>query len=218
VDGTRLVLVRHGQSVAQETGIIAGHDACQGLSDVGRRQATALAERLRRTGELDGTSAVYSSVMRRAEETAAIVAPAVGIDEPIGECDFCEHHPGVADGMAWDDFEEAYPQPATWDVNHRRMPGSETWQEMQDRVTRGFDTVLERHPGETVVVVCHGGVVVHAMRRWLDLSPSPTRRPWLEAHNTSLTEWRFAPHPFVADGLPIGLIRFNDHAHLADLG
>src|SRR5262249_53927240 len=153
------VLVRHGQSQAQEERIVAGHDGCRGLSDVGRRQATVLAERLRRTGELDGTAAIYSSIMQRAVETAGSIAPALGIDEPISECDFCEHHPGVADGMGWDEFERLYPEPASWDVHHRRMPGSETWQEMHDRVTRGFDAVLERHAGETVVVVCHGGVV-----------------------------------------------------------
>jgi probable phosphoglycerate mutase len=218
VEGTRIVLVRHGESQAQEDRIVAGHDGCTGLSDRGRQQVGALARRLAETGELAGATALYTSLMARAIETAEIVAPAIGVDEIVRTCDFCEHHPGAGDGLPWDEFDRRYPQADAWDRDGRRVPDSETWNEMQARVARGLDLVVERHPGETVVVCCHGGVVVHAMARWLDLSPRAIDRAWFQVTNASLTEWRFAPNPFDPELLPLELVRFNDHAHLATLG
>jgi hypothetical protein len=58
---------------------------------------------------------------------------------------------------------------------------------------------------------------VHSMIRWLDLSAQRTARAWINPANSSLTEWRFAPNPFTDRSLPLELVRFNDHAHLADL-
>jgi probable phosphoglycerate mutase len=217
VDGTRIVLVRHGESRAQELRIVGGHKGCAGLSARGRKQVEALADRLRRTGELEGTSALYSSVMPRAVETAGILAGALGFDDVREECDFCEHHPGEGDGLGWDEYERLYPMAETWDPHARRDPGGETWAEMAERVARGLDAVLERHPGQTVVVACHGGVVIQSMFRWLGLDPGGGERAWLSPANSSMTEWRFGTNPYFKTTLPIELVRFNDHAHLVDL-
>ena len=46
MEGTRIVLVRHGESRAQELGILGGHDGCTGLSDLGREQVGRLRDRL----------------------------------------------------------------------------------------------------------------------------------------------------------------------------
>ena len=180
MEGTRIVLVRHGESRAQELGILGGHDGCQGLSDRGRRQVEALRDRLAVTQELASASALYSSVMPRAVETAAILSPVLGGLEVRSECDFCEGHPGEADGMTWDEFSERFPSPDGWDPDHSPVAGWETWREMGVRVQRALDSVLERHPGETVVVACHGGVVVQAMLHWLALDEVATsRRAWM---------------------------------------
>jgi probable phosphoglycerate mutase len=216
VDGTRIVLVRHGESMNQENKVVGGHKGCEGLSRRGRAQVQALADRLTRTGELAGAAALYSSVMPRAIETADILAPALGFD-PDGirrECDFCEHHPGEGDGLPWEEYEQRYPLPSAWDPHLRRDPGAETWAEMTERVARGLDMLVREHAGETVVVACHGGVVVHSMMRWLHLDPAGTGRAWIGPANSSLTEWRFGPNPFEKDTLAIELVRFNDHAHL----
>jgi probable phosphoglycerate mutase len=215
VEGTRIVLVRHGESRAQELKVVGGHDGCTGLSDRGRRQVEALAARWRSTGELGEVSALYSSIMPRAIETAAILAGAIGIDDVQRDCDFCEHHPGEGDGLSWDEFERRYPAPDEWDPDHRRVPGSETWTEMRERVGRGLDRLVQRHPGSTVVVECHGGVFVNSMFRWLDLDGSNTSaRAWISPDNASVTEWRFATNPFFKDTLPLELVRYNDHGHL----
>src|SRR6187455_1095856 len=104
--GTRIVLVRHGESRAQELGILGGHGGCQGLSLRGRAQAEALRDRLGSTDELAGATVLYSSIMPRAVETAQIISPALGGLEVRSECDFCEGHPGDADGLTWAELEE----------------------------------------------------------------------------------------------------------------
>lgn len=218
MDGTRIILVRHGESRAQELGIVGGHQGCQGLSDLGRRQVTALRDRLAATDELADAAHLYSSVMPRAVETAEILRPALGLDEPVQECDLCEHHPGEGDGLTWDEFNERYPAPDRWDPHLRRDPGGETWAEMGERVARGLDALVERHPGETIVVACHGGVVVWSMFRWFGLDPADMgERAWMNPTNASLTEWRFRANPFAKGTRSIQLVRFNDHAHLAAL-
>jgi probable phosphoglycerate mutase len=152
--------------------------------------------------------------MPRAVETAEIIAPALGDHDIVQECDFCEHHPGEGDGMPWDEFERLYPAPDEWNSDLRRDPGGETWNEMRARVARGLDAIVERHAGETVVIACHGGVVIQSMFRWLDLDPAGHGRAWMSPDNASLTEWRFARNPFNKRTRAIELVRFNDRAHL----
>ncbi len=219
MDGTRIVLVRHGESRAQELGFFGGHDGCKGLSDLGRQQAALLRDRLLATSELADATALYTSLMPRAIETAEIIAPALGGLEARQECHFCEGHPGEADGLSWAEIDDRYPA-AEWRSDVPRAPGWETWREMASRVSNALASLVARHPGETVVVACHGGVVVHSMLHFLALDDSTTAaRAWLSPHNTSVTEWRFAPNPYMKDTLPVELVRFNDAAHLSgDIG
>jgi probable phosphoglycerate mutase len=216
VEATRIVLIRHGESVAQRRQIVAGHAGCQGLSERGREEAAALRDRLAASGELNQATVLYASVMARAVETAAIIAPAISGQDVLTDCDFCEHHPGQADGLSWAEANRLYPPSATWEPDSRRVPGAETWQEMHERVGRSLDNVARRHAGQTVVIVCHGGVIVHSMIRWLGLRPAaePGQRARLEPVNTSITEWRLESPPPADQHRQIRLVRFNDHAHL----
>ena len=213
---TRIVLVRHGESLAQERRIVGGHAGCEGLSALGVRQVEALRDRLIDTGELKDAAALYSSVMARAVQTAQILAPALGDLEVRQDCDFCEGHPSAdSDGMAWAEFDLRWPAPAQWDPEVAREPGGESYAQMRQRVSARLDRLAEQHEGETVVVACHGGVVLHSMTRWLKLDPAgDSGRAWLDPINSSLTEWRMAGNPFWADALPVQLVRFNDHGHL----
>ncbi len=214
MDGTRIVLVRHGESRAQELGFLGGHDGCTGLSERGRDQVRALRDRLASTGELADAAALYASLMPRAVETAEILAPALHGLEVRTECGFCEGHPGDADGLTWAELDERYPA-QEWDADVRRAPGWETWREMAIRVRAALATIVERHAGETVVVACHGGVVVQSMLHYLSLDDAtPGGRAWMSADNTSITEWRFAPNPYLKGTLPVELVRYNDVSHL----
>jgi probable phosphoglycerate mutase len=214
MDGTRIVLVRHGESQAQARGFLGGHDGCTGLSARGREQAASLRDRLQASGELADAAVLYSSLMPRAAETAEIIAPALNGLEVLAECGFCEGHPGEADGLTWEELDARYPADG-WDADSRRAPGWETWREMATRVAGALDAIVQRHPGETIVVACHGGVVVHSMLHFLSLDEVTTSsRAWISPENTSLTEWRFAPNPYRKGTLPVELVRFNDVAHL----
>jgi probable phosphoglycerate mutase len=217
MDGTRIVMVRHGESVAQERRIVGGHEGCQGLSQRGRAQVEALRDRLAATGELDGDVVLYTSLMPRAFETAAILAPALGDPEISQDCDLCEHHPGEGDGLPWEEFDERYPRgPDGWHPDFRRAPGSETWNEMAARVAGAIDRLVERHAGQTVVVASHGGVIVQSMLHFLAVDLSTTgQRAWFSPENASITEWRWGSNPYTYDSLEWELVRFNDHAHLA---
>lgn len=208
---TRLVLVRHGESVCTVEGVVGGVRGCRGLTATGVSQATRLRERLLRTGELRGASALYSSVLPRAVETAAIMAPGVGDGslEPVQQCDLCELHPGDADGLSWAELSQRYGEP-DWDVDPATplAPHAESWVQFVERAARALVDVARRHPGEQVVVACHGGVVEAAM---LALLPAGAGRKRLKLHtaNASISEWelgRFGWRP----------MRFNDAAHLLE--
>jgi probable phosphoglycerate mutase len=219
MDGTRIVLVRHGESRAQELGIVGGHEGCRGLSARGRLQVEALRDRWKASDELGEVAALYASVMPRAVETAQILAPALGAPDIVQDCGFCEHHPGEGDGLSWEDYERLYPVPSDgWHPDLRRDPSGETWREMADRVSAGIDQLIERHAGATVVVACHGGVIVHSMIRWLALDPDADgERAWFSPENASITEWRYGTSPYRPPASSWQLVRFNDQAHLAGL-
>src|SRR5436190_18415783 len=114
----RLVLVRHGATAS--TDVIGGHRGCGGLSPEGHAQATALAERLARDTGLGAVAAVYSSVMRRAVETAEPLAAAVGAQDVVQDCDLSELHDGEADGLTVDQAIERWWRPAS--LTSTRMP------------------------------------------------------------------------------------------------
>jgi len=219
---TRLVLVRHGESRSTVDRVVGGHQGCNGLTDRGVRQAKALRDRLSRTAELAGTAAVLTSVLPRAIETAEIIAPALGGLEVEQRCELCEIHPGEADGLTWEEFGALYRPEGLASGNPYQImaPGSESWGGFFVRVGEALLRAAADHAGETVVVVCHGGVIEGS---FFALGGLPLRRPFdVRVENTSLTEWSYQPAEgdFGNAGHRLArwrLDRFNDSAHLAGL-
>ena len=205
---TRLVVIRHGESKATVGRFVGGPRACTGLSEHGVRQCRRLADRLAASGDLRGAH-LYASHYLRAIETAELLAPALG-DPPIVVDDgFGEHDPGPdCDGMTFEAFIEAHGRP-DWEVDPHAVtfPGGETVAAFHHRVGVALRAVLDRHSGQTLVVVCHGGVVDATLR--MALRTPSTGIFEMRTSNTSITElllvgpgrWR--------------LERYNDHAHLA---
>lgn len=209
--GTRFVIIRHGQSQAQAGGFISGHDTCTGLSDLGREQAARLAERLERTGELAQASVFATSLLQRAQETAAIIAPALE-PEPTFEaaCAWCEMHPGSVEGLLWTEAVERADLTRLDDPAARRAEGMETWTEVFDRVGTQLRTTALAHAGACVVVAGHGGTVGSSFVELGGLEPRAALDRVVTAVNTSITEWHH-------DGSRWKLERFNDAAHLLGL-
>jgi len=208
-DPTRVLLVRHGESMATVRRVIGGPRTCGGLSDLGRRQAERLRERLE-AGSEPSVTRLISSGYPRALQTTEIIAPSVGLD-PVTVADFGEHDPGPdCDGMSFEAFIEAHGMP-DWETDRYAVsfPGGETIAEFQHRVGAALSDAVRQHAGETLLVTCHGGVIDTAFRYFM-------RTPMtggFELHtvNTSITEF--------VQGRPgrWRLVRYNDAAHLAGL-
>ena len=199
--------------MAQEEQYLGGHESCRGLSDLGRRQVEALRDRLLQTEELDGVAAAYCSILPRAIETAEILKPAIGDLEVEQDCDLCEGHPGEADGLKWDEWRARYGD----DFYGRGpyvafAPGAESWADLVVRTGRALTHLAAKHKGETVAVICHGGIINASLHVFGHL---PLDIQWRsQIDNASLNEWSLHDHPDKHPGGRWTLMRLNDASHL----
>jgi len=206
--GTRLLMVRHGESRANAEGVAGGPIGDGGLTDLGRRQARALAERLARSRELDAAGALYTSTLPRAIETAEIVRASLpGTLVPVADHALCEIDVGEGDGLTWARFVERFGSP-DWDADPNAVtaPGGESLMGFYERCRAAIGRIVARHPDQLVVLVVHGGFIEQAMKVHLGVSGAVRLRPRIE--NCSMTEIEFA------DGAT-RLLRYNDLAPLA---
>jgi probable phosphoglycerate mutase len=207
---TRIVLVRHGEADCNVRGVVGGVLGCTGLTDLGRRQVEALADRLQRTGELEGAGARYASILPRAIETAELLASVVGDGSLplVTSCELCELHPGEADNLSWAEVVERFGVPE-WDSDPDLLiaPGGESWTGFVARASGALRDLAEQYPGEQVVVAVHAGVIEASMIAFLDIPAPAARRGWSRIVHASLTEWEWSP----AEQRWV-LIRFNDAA------
>ena len=155
---TRILLARHGETEWNRIGRWQGQ-ADPPLNDTGRRQAAALADRL--AGQ--PISAVYTSDLRRASETARIVADRLGVelheDPGLREIDV-----GSWSGLTRAEVEERFPEGfQRWQAGGIGHDG-ETSEQLTARVVAAVERVARAHPGATVLAVTHGGAI-RAVRR-----------------------------------------------------
>jgi probable phosphoglycerate mutase len=188
----RLVLIRHGDAHAGFSGVIGGRTGCTGLTPLGRRQAEALRDHLAESGRVKA-DVLLVSVLPRAIETAQIIAPALGLEIARHECDLCEVHTGTADGLAWEEYNTRY---GSFDMEAEPdrvfAPEGDSWNSFHDRVQGMLERLAADHPDETVVAVCHAGVIIAAMRR-IPAMPRVGGSAQLRPSNTGLTEWEHDP-------------------------
>jgi probable phosphoglycerate mutase len=164
-----VLFVRHGRTPT--TGkLLPGRAAGLHLSDDGRAQAHAVAERLSVLRSID---AVYSSPLERTRETAAPIAAARGLKVRI------ERGLLEADIGDWTGRElKAVRRAPEWKAVQRhpsgfRFPGGESFLELQGRMVATVERLRAAHPGGTVVAVSHAdpikAAVAHALGTHLDL-------------------------------------------------
>lgn len=205
---TRVVLIRHGESDAQVAGLVSGHSTCTGLSDLGAKQARALADCLAHSGEFADADVIYTSLLPRAQQTAAAIMEAVGSPPVRQSCDWCEIHPGVAEGLTWDEMRVRFPPSGNpYDPVARRLPEMETWAEMFERVGRSLQAAVGEHAGGTVVAVTSGGPVGASFVAFGGSTYEQGIAHTRETMNSSITEWHHT-----AKGST--LIRHSDTSHL----
>jgi 2,3-bisphosphoglycerate-dependent phosphoglycerate mutase len=150
-----LILIRHARPLRAES---VDGPADPGLSQLGRRQAEALAAWL----VPEGIEAVYTSPLRRSIETAEPVGEALGLtvtpDAALAEYD--------ADAMAYIPIEELR---AAGDP--RWMEGPDDIAGFQSRVVEGVDRLAAAHRSQRIALVCHGGVINVVVSAVLGIGP-----------------------------------------------
>lgn len=176
----QLILVRHGQQQwpDPETATV-GDWIDPPLSDLGRQQAKAVASYL--GGE--PISAVYSSHLKRAHDTGRAVAEVADVDqvviEQLEEINLYGDLP--PDSRPIETLgeklvvgaRERFVLTRRWDS----YPHSETSADFRRRVGLAVEGAIADHPGETVVVACHGGVINTYLADILGLSVDMFYRP-----------------------------------------
>ena len=209
---TELYLIRHGDALPDAGEVVGeGYDE-QGLSDRGRLQARALAERLRPV-EL---GAIYSSPLLRARETAEAVAAVrdaeVSIDDdlrevalgPIGTLP----GPGVSAEEIARLIHDRLRQIALVAVttgNWTSIPGSEPSEELRRRLTGAVEKIAGRHTGQRVALVSHAGAINAYLAAMLGLE----RDYFFPTANTSISVVR-------VKGQRQMLFALNDVGHLRE--
>lgn len=200
---TQLIIVRHGQTEWNIAGIRQGHLDSR-LTSKGAAQANALARRLAR----ERFSALYSSDLGRAVQTSMAIAELTG-HEIITDARLRERHLGIFQGLNAAEISEKYPE-------ERRLlrtmgpeyviPGGESMRQQVERNVSYLNDLAQKHIGETIVVVTHGGVVSGFFRHTLAIPLDAPRR--FEFVNAGL-------NVFVHEEEHWMLLTWGDVSHLA---
>jgi 2,3-bisphosphoglycerate-dependent phosphoglycerate mutase len=153
-----IVLVRHGETDWNRDNRFQGH-ADPPLNDTGRAQARALASELRSRR----FAAAYTSPLRRAAETAAILADALHF-EPRLDASLMEVDVGSWSGLTRTEVEERFPLGyARWLEYGHGWDDGETYDELGARVVSGLTRIGREHDGGDVLAVTHGGPIRSAL-------------------------------------------------------
>jgi broad specificity phosphatase PhoE len=200
---TRLLLVRHGQTELSVERRYSGRGN-PSLTDVGLRQAAAVAARL---AELGGVDAVVTSPLTRAWQTADAIGKATGA--PVTELpDLTETDFGEWEGLTFQEAAQRDP-----DLHRKWLadtavptPGGESFDQVHSRVARALDAIVSDFAGSTVVVVSHVTPIKTLLRIGLAAGQSVLFRLHLDLASLSVVE-------FYPDG-HTSVRLFNDTAHL----
>lgn len=152
----KLYLIRHGQTEWNIEGKIQGRTDVP-LNETGLYQAQLLSEAMRR----HPVSALFSSPLRRAFQTAEIVArgqvlPVIPV-EGLKEVDF-----GLWEGLTWEEIDQNFHEDfIKWDKNpaENTPTGGEPRKQCRERCREAVERILEESKGDAAVVA-HGGILV----------------------------------------------------------
>ncbi len=201
---TRLVLIRHGESEDNVAGRLSGWTDSD-LTSVGVDQARRMA---RLVADIYRPAALYASPLTRAVKTARAIAELTGLPINLRE-DLREIHFGDAEGLTIDEVVSRFP--TEWqraqdeDDVEFGFPGGEPRIQFHQRVRNAFSDLIESHPGETIAVVSHGGVLSTFLADVAEKRPQRWRS--FLKHNCALSE-------LLAEGGQITIVRWNVVDHL----
>ena len=194
-----IIFLRHGQAKNNTERILAGRTPGIPLTDKGVDQAKKAAEFL----EHMNISAIYTSPIERARNTAEIVGKHnsvdVRIDERLVELDM-----GKFTGMPYDEIFSSHGNVfmkfynGELEIAHN---GVETFAEVKKRVVGIVDHVLDSHPDENVVLVTHMDPIKAMLSTVIDLTPENLFE--LIIANASLNIFREYQRKFSVGGINV---------------
>ena len=203
---TRLFLVRHGATAATAEDRFSGSSGAE-LSDRGRWQAARLGERLAQ----QNITAIYSSPLSRAFETARIIAGHCRL-ETVTRDGLREIGHGRWEGMKREDVERQYAaEYAAWEADPFTFApaGGESGVAVLARALPVIRDIVTAHPGGQVLVVSHKATLRLVLSSLLAFDPRGYRDR-LDQSPACLNVVDFR------DPVHVRLMLFNDTSHYAD--
>lgn len=206
---TRVLLVRHGQSQGNAARRFGGHSPTP-LSELGRRQAEAAARAL----ASEGVTAIYSSDLLRAVQTAEPLARMTGLEINMTDA-FRERSVGRMEGLTFEEAAERYPEEYAAllrrDFEHV-LKGGESYRQLLDRAAAELDRAVARHRGGTLAVFSHTGTICILVLHLMGALDAPDLKPvWVSSANCGVTRFE------IQHGGLTRLLRANDTRHLLDI-
>lgn len=204
---TEVILIRHGETVANAQEIIQGQTDTM-LNETGERQAERIAERLR---DLP-FDALYASDLSRAMRTAEAIARPHGC--PVIPCpELREWSLGAWEGKTISEVTAQYPgefEGFVRDSLDMVVTGGESRHALQRRVSDILDALAQRHPGGRIVVVTHGGALGLMFKHFLNAEEIPF------PHRPRTDNASYSKAVYFEDGT-WQLVCWNDVSHLKGL-
>lgn len=208
-NNTRILLIRHGQSEGNAERRFGGHTATP-LSALGRRQAEATARALGR----EAITAIYSSDLPRAVETAAPLAHALQLELTQTDA-FRERSVGHMEGLTFEEaaqkFPDEYAALLRRDFDHVIL-GGESYRQLLDRAASRLDRAITDNHGGTIAVFSHTGTICILALHLMGALDAPALRPvWLGTANCGVARFQLRDDGFLR------VSAINDTRHLASL-
>lgn len=190
----QLYMIRHGQSFVNLQDWNGGN-ADTGLTPLGHQQAAALGEWL--PGELPVIHALYTSTMLRAIETASYLEDAYAMDA-IHDERLREIGNNRADHAAWPsdnlpEYSDFWGSERPYASVTPERAGGESLMHFRTRVGAFLEGMVELHRDQTVVAVCHGGVIEVVFDNLFNVGPWRHCEVWTK--NTGVSRFEFVEHP-----------------------
>ena len=201
---TRVLAIRHGETAWNVDTRIQGQLDVP-LNDIGRWQAHRLALAV----SDEGIDAVYASDLLRAMQTAQAVAAGTG-REIVTDPGLRERGFGVFEGLTYAEIQQRFPEMSErWRKRDPTFgaPGGETLRDFFDRSVATVTRLALAHPGQTIAVVSHGGVM-DALYRAASRIALDAPRSW-QLGNASINRLLHTPQGF-------SLVGWSDTFHLED--
>ena len=204
METTRLIAIRHGETAWNVDTRIQGQLDI-GLNERGQWQARQAARALAE----EPIAAIYSSDLSRAFDTARAIGAAVGLD-PTPFIGLRERAFGIFEGRTWAEIETHWPEDTRrW---REREPGwapaqGETLEQVRDRVAAATEELAQRHRGDQIVLVAHGGVM-DALYRLATQQAVQAPRTW-HLGNAAINRLLWSPQG-------LSLVGWGDTRHLED--